>query len=153
MKFKLYEAEPHTLIIYTDGGARGNPGPAAVGAVIQDASGKMLKEYSHYLGERTNNEAEYEAVILALKKAKQLFGKGKTKEMAVHFRVDSELIARQLMGRYKVEEERLAQLFMKVWNLKMDFGSVDFESIPREKNRAADRLVNRELDRQETKLF
>lgn len=141
------------LVIYTDGGARGNPGPAATGVVIQDASGKTLKEYGEYIGERTNNEAEYEAVILALKKAKQLFGKGKTKDMHIHFRVDSELIARQLGGQYKVEEERLAQLFMKVWNLKMDFAGVDFESIPREKNRAADRLVNRELDRQESKLF
>ena len=144
---------PEKLIIYTDGGARGNPGPAAVGVVIQDTTGKTLKEYGEYIGERTNNEAEYEAVILALKKAKQLFGKGKTKEMAVHFRVDSELIARQLEGQYKVEEARLAELFMRVWNLKMDFGNVDFESIPREKNRAADRLVNRELDRQESKLF
>ncbi|MBI1956926.1 MAG: ribonuclease HI family protein [Candidatus Niyogibacteria bacterium] len=141
------------IVIYTDGGARGNPGPAAVGVVIQDASGKTLKEYSDFIGERTNNEAEYEAVILALKKAKQLFGKDTTKNIAVHFRVDSELIARQLMGRYKVEEKRLAELFMKVWNLKMDFESIDFESIPREKNRAADRLVNRELDKQESKLF
>lgn len=145
--------KPTELIIYTDGGARGNPGPAATGVVIQDASGKTLKEYSEYLGERTNNEAEYEAVILALKKTKHLYGKDATKDMTIHFRVDSELIARQLSGRYKVEEERLARLFMKVWNLKMDFGSVDFESIPREKNRTADRLVNRELDRQKAKLF
>ena len=145
--------KPTKLIIYTDGGARGNPGPAAAGVVIQDAAGTTLKEYSEYLGERTNNEAEYEAVILALKKAKQLYGKGATKDMKIHFRVDSELIARQLSGHYKVEEERLAALFMKVWNAKMDFESIEFESIPREKNRAADRLVNRELDRQEAKLF
>ena len=143
----------HALIIYTDGGARGNPGPAATGVVIQDTDGRTLKEYSEYIGERTNNEAEYEAVILALKKAKQLFGKGATKDMTIHVRVDSELIARQLGGQYKVEESRLADLFMKVWNLKIDFGRVDFESIPRERNRAADRLVNRALDAKEQKTL
>ena len=79
-------------VIYADGGSRGNPGPAAAGVVFTDESGRVLKEYSHYLGEATNNLAEYEAVIFALQKAKQL----KFKNMEI--RVDSELIGRQLLG-------------------------------------------------------
>ena len=92
------------LIIYTDGGSRGNPGPAALGIVIQDTSGKLIKEYGEALGVRTNNEAEYEAVIFALKKVKALFGKEKTKTMALDVRMDSELVMKQLTGQYKVEE-------------------------------------------------
>ena len=141
------------FIIYTDGGARGNPGPAALGVVIQDGEGRMLKEYSEYLGERTNNDAEYEAVIFALKKLKQLVGKEKTKTARVEVRMDSELVVRQMTGIYKIEEERLAALFMKIWNLKTDFGEVSFSHVRREQNRDADRMVNQELDRQESKLF
>ena len=143
----------NTYVIYTDGGARGNPGPAALGVVIQDGAGKMLKEYGEYLGERTNNEAEYEAVIFALKKLKQLAGKAHTKQASVEVRMDSELVVRQLSGLYKVEEERLQPLFMKIWNLKTDFGRVSFVHVPREKNRAADRQVNKALDAEESKLF
>ncbi len=142
-----------SIELFIDGACQGNPGPAALGAVIQDASGKTLQEYSEYLGERTNNDAEYEAVVFALKKLKQLIGKEKTKNAKIEVRMDSELVVRQLSGQYKVEEERLALLFMKVWNLKTDFGGVSFTHIPREKNRAADRMVNFELDRQESKLF
>ena len=142
-----------TYIIYTDGGARGNPGPAALGVVIQDGAGKTLKEYGEYLGERTNNEAEYEAVIFALKKVKQLVGKAHTKQASVEVRLDSELVMRQLAGLYKVEEERLQLLFMKIWNLKTDFGQVSFTHVPREKNRAADRQVNKALDVEKQKLF
>ena len=135
------------LIIYTDGGSRGNPGPAALGIVIQDTSGKLIKEYGEALGVRTNNEAEYEAVIFALKKVKALFGKEKTKTMALDVRMDSELVMKQLTGQYKVEEEKLFPLFIKIWNLKMDFGSITFMYVPREKNKDADRMVNEALDR------
>ena len=135
------------IIVYTDGGSRGNPGPAAVGAVVLNAAGQKLKEYGAKLEEiSTNNEAEYEAVIFGLKKLKQLFGKEKTKGLAVEFRVDSELIASQLSGEYKVSEERMQLLFMKVWNLKFDFGKITFKSIPRGENRRADELVNQALD-------
>lgn len=135
------------LIIYTDGGSRGNPGPAALGIVIQDTSGKLIKEYGEALGVRTNNEAEYEAVIFALKKVKALFGKEKTKTMALDVRMDSELVMKQLTGQYKVEEEKLFPLFIKIWNLKMDFGAITFMYVPREKNKDADRMVNEALDR------
>ena len=115
--------------------------------VVLNESGQKLKEYGAKLEEiSTNNEAEYEAVIFGLKKLKQLFGKEKTKNLKVEFRVDSELIASQLSGEYKVSEERMQLLFMKVWNLKFDFGKITFKSIPREQNRRADELVNQALD-------
>jgi ribonuclease HI len=134
------------IIVYTDGGARGNPGPAAVGVVICGEREAVIKKYSKNIGISTNNEAEYQAVIFALQKIKQLFGKEKTGEMDVEIRMDSELVSRQLSGKYKVEEERLFPLFIKIWNLKMDFGNIAFQEIPREKNREADRLLNEELD-------
>lgn len=135
------------IIVYADGGSRGNPGPAAVGAVVLNESGQKLKEYGAKLEEvSTNNEAEYEAVIFGLKKLKQLFSKEKTRNLSVEFRLDSELVASQLAGEYKVSEERMQLLFMKVWNLKFDFGKLSFKSIPREQNRRADELVNQVLD-------
>ena len=133
-------------IIYTDGGSRGNPGPSALGVVVTEESGKVLKEYSHYLGEVTNNQAEYEAVIFALQKAKQL----RIKE--VELRVDSELIGRQLLGMYKIKDPDLQPLFIKAWNLRLDYEKVDIKIIPREQNKAADKLVNKELD-SKNKLF
>ncbi len=136
------------IIVHTDGGSRGNPGPSAVGVVICNKSGQKIKEYGQKLEEiSTNNEAEYEAVVFGLKKLKQLFGKDKTKNLVVEFRADSELIVSQLNGDYKILEERMQLLFMKVWNLKMDFGKVSFKSIPREQNKRADELVNQALDR------
>lgn len=128
------------IIIYTDGGSRGNPGPAALGVVINN------KHYSQSLGIKTNNEAEYEAVIFALKKAKHLFGKKNLKETEVEVNMDSELIVQQLNHRYKIEGEKIAPLFLKVWNLLLDFGTVQFHYIPREKNKEADKLVNAALD-------
>lgn len=133
-------------IIYTDGGSRGNPGPGALGVVIVNESGKVLKEYSHYLGEVTNNQAEYEAVIFALQKAKQL----RIKE--VELRVDSELIGRQLSGQYKIKDPDLQPLFIRAWNLRIDYDKVDIKIIPREQNKKSDKLVNRELDNK-NKLF
>src|SRR3989338_2429020 len=133
-------------IIYTDGGSRGNPGPGALGVVVTDESGKVLKEYSHYLGEVTNNQAEYEAVVFALQKAKQLGIK------EVELRVDSELIGYQLLGKYKIKDPGLQPLFIKAWNLRLDYDKVDIKIIPREQNKAADKLVNKELDNK-NKLF
>jgi ribonuclease HI len=133
------------IIAYTDGGARGNPGPAAIGVVLM-RGGRAIGKYAESIGERTNNEAEYEAVILALQKIKHLFGKQKTRDLGVEIRMDSELVARQLSGKYKITEERFFPLFMKIWNLKMDFGDISFMEIAREENREADRLLNEELD-------
>ena len=128
------------LIIYTDGGARGNPGPAAIGVVVGD------KSYGEAIGNTTNNVAEYKAVIFGLKKAKSLLGGKKAAETEVEVRADSELIVSQLNGEYKLKEEGLKPLFIDVWNLKQDFKSVLFIHIPREKNREADKLVNQALD-------
>jgi ribonuclease HI len=142
------------VIVYTDGGSRGNPGPAGIGVVIQSVEGAVLKEYGETLeGERTNNEAEYEAVIFALKKLKALMGKEKTRNLHVEFRVDSELIAAQLSGNYKVEEQRLQLLYMKVHNLKFSFGGISFTAVAREKNARADWLLNQALDKDKGRLF
>ncbi len=134
--------------IYTDGGARGNPGPAALGAVLRDAEGRLIKEYGEYLGIKTNNEAEYEAIIFALKKAKQLLGKKNAKAAEIILHTDSELVERQLGGKYKIEDEKLQPLFIKVWNLRVELGNVSFRHITRDKNKDADRMVNEALDRE-----
>lgn len=139
------------IIIYTDGGSRGNPGLAGIGVVITNEKNQPIKEYSKDIGVRTNNEAEYEAAIFALQKVKQLFGKEKIKNYEIELRMDSELVARQLGGKYKIMEEKLFPLFIKIWNLKMDFGKIEFVEIPREKNREADRLANEAMDKRETK--
>jgi len=134
------------IIIYTDGGSRGNPGSSGIGVFIADEKGKMIKEYSHFLGIKTNNEAEYEAVIFGLQKIKFLLGKEKIKSADIEVRMDSELVARQLGGIYKIENEKLAPLFLKIWNMKMDFGKIVFKHIPREQNKEADRLANEAMD-------
>ncbi len=128
------------LIIYTDGGSRGNPGPAAIGAVVGD------KAYSQSIGNTTNNIAEYSAVIFALKKAKQLLSKSGAKKTSVELRTDSELLVKQLNAEYKIKDADLIPLFIDIWNLRQDFALVKFIHVLREKNRTADRLVNRALD-------
>ena len=134
------------ISVYTDGGSRGNPGPGAVGIVVCNIHGEKIKEYSEYLGKVTNNEAEYGAVIFALKKIKHLFGKKSTKNMEVEINSDSELLVNQLEGEYKIVNSKIGELFLKVWNLKIDYKKVKFNLIPREKNRKADALVNQCLD-------
>lgn len=137
------------LIIYTDGGSRGNPGPAAIGVVIGNEKGKEIKKYSEYIGEAlTNNEAEYGAVIFAFKKVKQLFGKKTAKNLEIEINSDSEFLINQLNGEYKILDPKISELFLKAWNLKIDFGKVKFNFIPREKNKTADKLVNEALDNQ-----
>ena len=136
------------LTIYTDGGARGNPGPAAIGVVIGDSSTSsgQVKKYKEYIGETTNNVAEYKAVIFALKKAKQILGKDTAKKTALAIHVDSELLYKQTRGEYKIMEEHLQPLFIEIWNLKQDFVDVNFFHVPREQNKEADKLVNEALD-------
>lgn len=141
------------IIIYTDGGARGNPGPAAIGVAMQDADGHPIKSWGKAIGNATNNEAEYQAVVFALQKARAFFGKEGIRNMVIDMRMDSELVMRQLRGEYRIEEERLFPSFMKIWNLKMDFGSVLFTHVPREQNREADRMVNEALDKNQDTLF
>jgi len=137
------------IIIYTDGGSRGNPGKAAIGVVFYNQKNQLIKKYNHYLGDKiTNNEAEYQAVIFALKKFKALWGKQLAKNTEVEIRADSELMIKQLRGEYKILERTLQPLFLEIWNLKIDFKKIKFKLIPREKNKEADKLVNEALDSQ-----
>jgi ribonuclease HI len=119
--------------------------------VIANGRGKVIKKYSRVIGNRTNNEAEYEAVIFALQKIKHLFGKQKARDLNIEVLMDSELVARQLGGKYKIIEEKLFPLFIKVWNLRMDLRKISFEEIPREKNKEADRLANEAMNKRQTK--
>jgi len=139
------------ITIHTDGGSRGNPGPAAVGVVIEGLTG--THEYGEYIGETTNNEAEYRAVIFALKKLKSLIGSDKSKESLVEFALDSELVVKQLNKEYKLKDKNIQNFFIEIWNLTFDFGDVTFRHIPREENTEADRIVNQVLDREGNKLF
>jgi len=139
------------IIIHTDGGAIGNPGPSGIGVVIR-GQGKE-KKYSEFIGNGTNNEAEYKALIFALKKTKLLFGKKNVKNTEVECFLDSELIVKQLNGEYKIKEKDLQPLFLEVWNLKTDFKNVKFIHVPREKNKEADYLVEKAIDINQTKLL
>lgn len=131
------------LELRTDGGARGNPGPAGAGGWLKNpATGERVDEFGVYLGERTNNQAEYEALIEGLRRAK---GLGAT---SVTCFLDSELLVEQMSGRYKVKNRDLALLFVKAWNLKTEIGDVTFQHIPRELNKEADRLVNQAIDQE-----
>lgn len=128
------------LKIYTDGGARGNPGPAAIGAIAYDERGNIVFEVSETIGVSTNNQAEYRAVIAALNKARELGA------AELDFFLDSELAVKQLKGEYKVKNADLAPLFLQIHNFVVGFRRVVFSYIPREKNKEADRLVNQALD-------
>lgn len=142
------------IIIFTDGGAKGNPGPGAIGVVFCNEKGDTIKEYSKFLGENfTNNEAEYKAAIFALKKFKALFGKRIAKESKIELRSDSELLVRQLLGQWKVLDSKIQLLFLELWNLIKDFGKVKFKLISREKNKKADSLVQEALKRRVQKLI
>ncbi len=131
------------LSVYTDGGARGNPGPAALGVVIMDESGKVVKEFIRYLGETTNNQAEYKALIAGLEQVGKL---SKPAGVALRAFLDSELVVKQMKGEYRVKDEDLKPLFAKVQKLSQTFGHIVFTHIRREKNTHADSLVNRALD-------
>ena len=128
--------------IYTDGGARGNPGPAGIGAVIKDEDEEVVFEISDYIGEATNNQAEYQAVIAAIEKAKKLGAD------ELEFYLDSELVVKQLNREYKVKNKELAPLFVKIYNAVMGFKKVTFKHVLREKNKEADKLVNIAIDKE-----
>ena len=135
-------------ILYTDGGARGNPGSAGIGMVIQDSKGVILKEDSKFLGVATNNEAEYQAVIFGLESLKNLIGQDKLSNSTVELCLDSQLIARQIGKKYKIKEERLRRLCETVWALQSDLKlQLEIREIPREENKEADRLANEAMDR------
>ncbi|PIP86493.1 hypothetical protein COV42_00610 [Candidatus Campbellbacteria bacterium CG11_big_fil_rev_8_21_14_0_20_44_21] len=139
-----------SVIIYTDGGSRGNPGPAGAGWVIRDEKGRILKKNSAYLGRQTNNWAEYEAVIQALGDLKRLVPKDARKGIAVEVVIDSELVVRQLSGKYQIKEEALQLQYMKVHNARVaDFPNTTFRHVPREHNADADKLANMAMDEAE----
>jgi ribonuclease HI len=129
------------LIIYTDGASRGNPGPASIGGVILTADGREVHTISSRIGHATNNEAEYRAVIAALEAALALGGE------EIELRTDSELLERQLSGRYRVKNPRLIPLSNRVKALRNRFKQVRIVHIGRELNRRADALANQALDR------
>ena len=129
------------LISFSDGGARGNPGPAGIGAVLFNDKNEIVEELSFYLGETTNNQAEYRALIMVMKKAQSL---GAT-ELECY--LDSELVVKQLKHEYKVKNKDLAPLFLEVHNVSLSFKKVSFHHVPREKNSIADGLANQAMDR------
>ena len=130
------------IIVYTDGGARGNPGPAGAGIVITEGD-KLLAEVKQFIGEyQTNNWAEYEAVIIALGKLLELL----LRDRDIEFRLDSLLVVEQLKGNWKIKEAGLKMQAAKVQSLIKDFATVTFTHVPREENTDADRLVNEAID-------
>lgn len=132
------------LTIFTDGGARGNPGPAAIGAVVYDAAGQELATLSACIGETTNNVAEYTAIVQALTKTATLVADPQT--YAITLKLDSQLAERQLNGAYKVKDAGLKALYNVVKTLEPTFASVQYLHVPREENKVADKLVNQALD-------
>jgi ribonuclease HI len=134
------------LIIHTDGGARGNPGPAAIGAVIEDEKGKLLGEVSLYIGETTNNVAEYQAVIEALKWVKE-YRIRNSEHKEIDFYLDSTLVAQQLSRNFKIKIPHLQELAFSVWELEKQLNlQTKYFIVRREKNQHADKLVNKALD-------
>ena len=130
----------NTLIIQTDGGSRGNPGPAGIGAILSDGKGKKIAEVSKYIGVTTNNVAEYLAVIYALQEA--VYKEAKS----VKLKIDSQLVARQLKGEYKVKDKNIRIFFDLALNLLKSFDKIEIEEVPREENKEADKLVNQALN-------
>lgn len=127
-------------VLYSDGASRGNPGPAGAGFVLCDRDGNPIREGCRFLGEKTNNEAEYEALLAGL----ELAAAAGCRRLEV--RADSQLVIRQLNGRYRVKNRRLIPLVLRVKQLAARFEQVTFTHVPREENQLADRLANRAID-------
>lgn len=135
-------------MLYADGGARGNPGPAGAGAVVFDKLGKRVVEVSDYLGVATNNIAEYEAILRGLKKLIESYPPDVLKSAKLSIRMDSKLVIEQLKGAYKVKHPNLVPRYLEVKNtIARHFGPVSFEHVYRENNTDADALANLAMDR------
>jgi len=128
------------LTIFTDGGARGNPGPGGIGVIAYDDDQKVVFTISQFIGITTNNRAEYRAIIAGLKKAKEL------KAEELQFYIDSELAVKQINREYKVKNPDLAPLFLEIHNLSLSFKKIKFTHIRREANVEADKLYNTAVD-------
>jgi len=126
--------------LFTDGGARGNPGPAAIGGVLT-IEGQTEKTFSEYIGETTNNQAEYRALLKGLGLALE------NQVTDLECFLDSELVVQQVKREYKVKDQELGKLFVKVWNLTHKFSSLKFTHVERRFNKQADLLVNQALDK------
>lgn len=133
--------------IHADGGARGNPGPAGAGAVIRDALGNSVASVSKFLGHRTNNFAEYEAVILAFEELAKLVPVTEHDTTEVVAKLDSELIVKQMKGAYKVRHPVLKEQHARLAQVAAAFGTVSFTHVPRAENSDADTLANAAMDR------
>ncbi len=129
-----------TYHLFTDGASRGNPGPASIGAVLKKSSGEIIAEISEYLGETTNNQAEYKALLAGLQKALE----HKIHHLEVF--LDSELVVKQIQGKYKVKHPEMIPLYQKVKILLKKFPQVSVTHVRREKNKEADKLANLALD-------
>ena len=134
------EEAPETVVVHVDGGARGNPGPAAIGIVVSSPAGEVLREEGRYIGEATNNVAEYRALLRGLELARELGAR------AVEVVNDSELVARQVAGQYKVKHAGLKPLFVEAIQALREFDRWSVRSVPRAQNAGADALVNQALD-------
>lgn len=131
-----------SIVVFTDGGARNNPGPAGAGVVIYE-NGEKKVEVAEFLGEKqTNNWAEYEAVVIALGKLLEMG----LRDLDIQFKLDSQLVVEQIAGNWKIKEPTLKLQAEKVRGLLKDFGKVTFTHIPREENKEADKLVNDAID-------
>lgn len=131
---------PFAIVANIDGGARGNPGPAAYGVVIRNAKGEVLEEWGEYLGLQTNNVAEYSGLLAALDYAVE------KKYPSLKVLSDSELLVRQMHGQYKVKNQALRELFERAQALTRRLQQFSVQHVPRERNKEADRLVNQVLD-------
>lgn len=136
--------------IHADGGARGNPGPAGSGAVIRDELGNIVATVSEYLGTKTNNFAEYEAVILAFQKLIELTGTAHVASTDVTVKMDSELVVKQVNGIYKIKHPDMKAQYARLAPLAARFKSVTFAHVPRAENSDADALANEAMDRGST---
>ncbi|MSU74302.1 ribonuclease HI family protein [Candidatus Kaiserbacteria bacterium] len=132
--------------IHADGGSRGNPGPSGAGAMIRDHLGNSVASVSQFLGTRTNNYAEYEAVILAFETLAKLVGK-KVGTTAVVVKMDSELVVKQMKGQYKVKHPVLKEQHARLTKVIEQFGTVSFNHVFRAENSDADALANEAMDR------
>lgn len=131
------------LNVYTDGASRGNPGPAAIGIIFKNKEGEIIWQKQETIGKATNNQAEYQALLRAMKHVNRFHPK------KIVFHSDSELMIKQMLGEYKIKEPGIQDLFLKAWNKRIDLNKeIEFKLIPREKNHEADLLANRALDQE-----
>ncbi len=133
-----------TFLVHTDGGARGNPGPSGIGAVIYDGTGAVVQEVSEYIGEATNNVAEYTAIVRALETLQSIVLDPAKTEVTI--KLDSQLVERQMNGVYRVKDANLKTYYEKAKVLVGEFKSVKFIHVLRVENKAADKLANEAMD-------